>query len=163
MPDRERSTRRAARRRAQEAKAVRDQERARREEEIEAALTDYYEATGRVNQRMDAARRRADAALRTAEQASGGDTAAARDAIARLRALLSVPEIAVLCGLTQRAVRDLLPPGDGQPGEPADGDQETPAPERGAPAVPQASCPSAGSVPVVRPSSHDADTGRSGQ
>jgi hypothetical protein len=123
MPDRERSTRRAARRRAQQAKAVRDQERAHREEEIEAALTDYYEAAGRVNQRMDAARRRADAVVRTAEQSSADDTAAARDAISRLRALLPVPEIAVLCGLTQRAVRDMLPASAESPDEPDDGEE----------------------------------------
>lgn len=108
MSHRESASRRSARRRAQQARAERDHAHARREEQLEALLTDFLEATARVTQRLDAASRRAERIMQSAEDATAGDRVAARDAVRQLHGLITVGEIAKLCGLTQRAVRQML-------------------------------------------------------
>jgi methylphosphotriester-DNA--protein-cysteine methyltransferase len=117
MPQRESASRRSARRKAQRVRADRDHAHARREEQIEAALTDYLAAEERIQAAMEAAHRRASHIISAASEATASDKAAARDAVRRLHDLLPVAEAAELCGLTQRAVRDLLaddPPEKGE-------------------------------------------------
>jgi len=103
------SSRAAALRAAQQAKAERDAERALREQQVEAALTDFYEATARVVRIRDEARRKADGLVAAAEQACGDPVAQAREAVCRLRELTgSTTEVARLCGLGVAAVREML-------------------------------------------------------
>jgi len=124
-----RGTRRAeALRRAQEAKARRDIERAEREAFIEAALADYYQATAETERIRDTARRRADTLIAAGEQTAAESVAAARDAVRRLRDLLGGnAEVAQLCGITPAMVRTILatapePPGvAAPPGAPEEG------------------------------------------
>ena len=105
------SARAAALRRAQQAKADRDAERALRERQIEIALADYFEATARAERIRAEARRKADAVLGDAERAADEPLQAARAAVRRLRELLGgTTEVAALCGLTASAVRDMLAP-----------------------------------------------------
>jgi hypothetical protein len=86
MARRRGSSRAAALRRAQEAKAERDAERIRSN-----------------------ARHKAEATLAEAEQAAANPMAAARDAIRRLRDLVGGnAEVAALCGTTTAAVREML-------------------------------------------------------
>lgn len=108
MSHRESASRRSARRRAQQARADRDHAHARKEEQIEALLTDFLEATARVTQKLDSASRRADRIMQSAEEATVSDRVAARDAVRQLHELITVGEIAKLCGLTQRVVRHML-------------------------------------------------------
>lgn len=105
-----RGTRRAeALRRAQEAKAQRDAERAEREALIEAALADYYQATAEAERIRDAARVKADAVVAAGERSAADSVAAARDAVRRLRELLGGnAEVAQLCGITIATVRAYL-------------------------------------------------------
>ena len=126
MPSRESATRRSARRKAQRVRADRDHAHARREEAIEAALTDYLEATARIDRAMEAAHLRASRIITTADDAVAEDKQAARDAVRRLHALLGIAEIAVLCDLTQRAVRDMV--ADTEADTPGDGPHEPPRP-----------------------------------
>jgi hypothetical protein len=120
------SRRSAALRRAQEAKAGRDSAAAAREQQIEAALADYFEALLEADRVREDARRKADAAISAAEQAVAAPMAAARDAVRRLRELTgSTAEVATLCGLSVAAAREVLaspngPAGD-VPHEPAGG------------------------------------------
>jgi hypothetical protein len=110
------SRRAAALRRAQEAKAARDSAAALREQRIESALADYFEAVGRAEQIRADAQAKADSLLGTAEQAASEPQAVARDAVRRLRELTgSNAEVASLCGITVSSVREMLT----QPAEPA--------------------------------------------
>jgi len=103
------SARAAALRRAQQAKAARDAARLSREKDIEAALADYFEATGQAERIQAEAQRKADRLLADAAAAAQAPQQAARAAIRRLRALLdSAAEVASLCGLTVTEVRALL-------------------------------------------------------
>lgn len=109
MTRRTSTSRAAAQRRAQEAKAARDAKNSRREDQIEAALADYYLATSQVDQIKAAARRKADRELAEAERATAAPTALAEDAVRRLRGLLGGnAEVAALCGISSAAVRDML-------------------------------------------------------
>jgi len=103
------SSRAAALRAAQQAKAERDAERALREQQVEAALTDFYEATARVVRIRDEAHRKAEGLIAAAEQACGDPAGQAREAVRRLRELIgSTTEVARLCGLSVAAVREML-------------------------------------------------------
>ena len=109
MARRRGSSRAAALRRAQEAKAERDAERMRREAQLEAALADYYQATAEAERIRSNARHKAEATLTEAEQAAAKPVAAARDAVHRLRDLVGGnAEVAALCGITTAAVREIL-------------------------------------------------------
>jgi hypothetical protein len=80
-----------------------------REQQVEAALADYFEACGEAERVRVDARRKADAMLDSAEQAAAVPASAARDAARRLRELTgSNAEVAGLCGLTVAAVREML-------------------------------------------------------
>jgi len=103
------SARSAAERQAQEAKADWDAERARRDAQVQAALTDYYQATAHAEQIRATARRKADSITDDAERAAAVPVGAARDAVRRLRDLLGgITEVATLCGLSVNAVREIL-------------------------------------------------------
>lgn len=94
---------------AKKAKSARDNERARHESLIEAALADYYEATAKADRIRAAARRKADTIIESAEQNAADSVAAARDAVRRLRELLGGnAEVAQLCGITPAKVREYL-------------------------------------------------------
>jgi hypothetical protein len=100
---------------AQQAKASRDAAGALREQQIEAALADYFEAVSQADRVRADARRKADLLLDGAEQAVAEPLVAACDAVRRLRELTgSSSEVASLLGITVAAVRDLL----AQPAEP---------------------------------------------
>ena len=103
------STRVTALRRAQQAKAGRDAERALRERQIEIALADYFEAVATADEVRADARRKADGLIEAAGQAAAAPEATAREAVRRLRELTSSHgEVAVLCGITIAAVREML-------------------------------------------------------
>ncbi len=103
------SSRAAALRRAQQAKAGRDAERVLRERQIEIALADYFEAVGTAERLRADAQRRADGIVAAAEEAAAEPEAAARAAVRRLRELTgSHGEVAALCGITIAVVRDML-------------------------------------------------------
>src|ERR1700722_16720978 len=103
------STRAAALRRAQEAKAARDAAQLSREKDIEAALADYFEAISRTEQIRAEARQKSEHLLADAELAAQGPLQAAGSAVHRLRELLgSATEVASLCGITASEVRALL-------------------------------------------------------
>lgn len=103
------TSRAAAVRRAQQAKAERDAERALRERQIEIALADYFQARAAADRIRADALHRADAAVAAGEQAAGEPEAAARDAIRQLRELTgTIGETAALAGITTGAVRELL-------------------------------------------------------
>jgi molecular chaperone GrpE (heat shock protein) len=109
MARRRGSSRAAALRRAQEAKADRDAERMRREAQIEAALADYYQATAEAERIRSNAQHKAEATLAEAEQAVARPVAAARDAVQRLRDLVGGnAEVAALCGISAATVREML-------------------------------------------------------
>lgn len=110
MTKRQRPGRGAAARQAHEAKQSRRSVLAEREARIESALTDYFDATMRAEQIRDIARRKASALADDAERVAEREMEAARDAVRRLRGLLSVQEVAELCGISQWAVRDMLAP-----------------------------------------------------
>jgi len=119
------SARATALRRAQEAKAERDAERALRERQIEIGLADYYETTARAERIRAEANRRAEGILGDAERTVAEPLKAARDAVCRLRELLGgVTEVAALCGLTVSTVREMLATDAGSPaGEAVTGDE----------------------------------------
>jgi hypothetical protein len=101
-------------RRAHEAKSQRDLERRLLEQRIEAALADYYQATGEAGRIRAAAQRKADGITAAAEQSAAGSVTAARDAVRRLRDLLGGnAEVAELCGITPAKVREYLAGGAG--------------------------------------------------
>jgi hypothetical protein len=103
------TARSAATRQAMEAKAGWDAERARHDAQVEAALTQYYQATAQTERIREAARRKADSVTEAAQRAAAAPDAAARDAVRRLRDLLGGnAEAAALCGLTPGAVRHIL-------------------------------------------------------
>lgn len=96
-------------RQAQEAKARRDAERLRRERRIEAALADFYEATGTAEQIRAAAQRKAARVVEEGETAARESDAAACKAVRELRALVETnAEVADLCGVAASAVRAML-------------------------------------------------------
>lgn len=114
------TARSTAMRLALEAKAGWDAERARHDAQVQAALTDYYQATAQAERIRVTAQRKADSITRAAEQAAAAPVAKARYAVRRLRELLGGnAEVAALCGLTQSAVRDML-----ATSEPASGDDD---------------------------------------
>jgi molecular chaperone GrpE (heat shock protein) len=120
MARRRGSSRAAALRRAQGAKAERDAERMCREAQIEATLADYYQATAEAERIRSNAQHKAEATLAEAEQAAAKPVAAARDAVQRLRNLVGGnAEVAALCGISTATVREMLAavhgtgPGDG--------------------------------------------------
>ena len=123
------SARAAALRRAQQAKAGRDAERVLRERQIEIALADWFEATARAERIVDEARRKAAAVIEAGEHAAAEPAGEAREAVRRLRELTgSNGEVAVLCGISVAAVRELLAPPvspAGPPPEPAQARQGT--------------------------------------
>jgi hypothetical protein len=128
MTRRKTAARAAAQRRAQEAKAARDAENSRREDQIEAALADYYLATSQAEQIRTAARQKADRELAEAERATAAPTMTARNAVRRLRRLLGGnAEVAALCGLSSAAVREMLSSADGG-AEPEARPSDLPAP-----------------------------------
>lgn len=103
------SVRAAAIRRAQEAKQERDARRLVRERQIEAALADFYEQTGRAEQVRGQAQERAARIVAEAEQEAAGLMATAASSVALLEAL-GEPRavIAELTGLSLAEVRELL-------------------------------------------------------
>jgi predicted ArsR family transcriptional regulator len=116
------SARAAALRRAQQAKAARDAARLSHEKDIEAALADYFQATGHAGQLRTDARQKADRLLADAEQAAQAPRQAARSALHRLRELVgNATEVASLCGITTSEVRSLLA-ADPAPHQAASGD-----------------------------------------
>jgi hypothetical protein len=103
------SSRAAAARRAQAAKAQRDHERRERETRIEAALTDYYQAVAAADRIRSAAARKAEQLAADADRAAAEPDSAARDAVRRLKDLLGgSAEVARLCGISTATVRELL-------------------------------------------------------
>jgi hypothetical protein len=142
MAERGPGARAVARRAARQAKAERDAARLERETMIEAALTDYYQATAQAEQIRAAARRKADGHIAEAERAAAVPVAAARDAVQRLRDLLGGnAEVAALCGISAAAVREILAAGrdtalartgnrEGQMDEDAQPGEHTPGPGR---------------------------------
>jgi len=109
MARRGHSSRAAALRRAQEAKAERDAQRFEHEAQIEAALADYYQATAEAERIRSAARRKADGLTAEAERAAAAPLAAAREAVRRLRDLVGgSAEVAQLCGIPVTVVREIL-------------------------------------------------------
>ncbi|MFJ2864928.1 hypothetical protein [Kitasatospora sp. NPDC087314] len=117
------ASRASAVRAAQQAKAARDAERLRRERQVESALIDFYEQTGRAEHLRVAARSRAEKILADAEVAAVEPERRAREAVAAL-ADLGEPrdQIAELTGLSLTDVRTVLaevsgagrPRGDGR-------------------------------------------------
>jgi hypothetical protein len=80
-----------------------------RERQIEIALADYFEATATAERLRADARHKAGSIVQGAEAAAAGPETAAREAVRRLRELTgSHGEVAVLCGITVSAVRDML-------------------------------------------------------
>ena len=106
----------------------------RKEETLEGFLTDYLDAMGRIARTLDAARQRCDRIMRRAEDATADDQEAAREAVKSLHSLISVAEIADLCGLSHRDVRHLLAVGQDDSSSP---------------------CPSAGSADETAPDGPD--------
>lgn len=103
------TARSAAARRAMAAKSGWDAERARHDQQVAAALTDYYAATSRAERIRTAARRKAATITAAAERQAAPPVADARAAVRRLRDLLGGnAEVAELCGLSAAAVRDIL-------------------------------------------------------
>jgi hypothetical protein len=118
MTRRRTSTRAAAIRRAQQAKAQRDADRLAHEKEIEAALADYFEATSQAAAIHTEARRKADKILADAETATKSAETTSREAARRLRTLTgSLTEVAGLCGLSPAAARALLREDNSQPAD----------------------------------------------
>lgn len=103
------SARAAALRRAQQAKAAHDAAQLSREKNIEAALADYFQATGHADQIRTDARQKTDRLLTDADLAAQAPRQAARSALHRLRELLgNTAEVASLCGITTSEVRSML-------------------------------------------------------
>jgi hypothetical protein len=83
--------------------------RQRHEQQIEAALADYYQATAAAERIRAAARRKADSITAATEQSAAQPVAAACDAVCRLRDLLGGnAEVAELCDITAAKVRELV-------------------------------------------------------
>jgi hypothetical protein len=102
-------SRAAAVRTAQEAKARRDAERRRREQDVEAALADFYESTARAAALREQARVRAERMVEQAELAATEPERAAHAAVVRMHELgESREQIADLTGLRLVEVRALL-------------------------------------------------------
>lgn len=102
-------SRAAAVRTAQEAKARRDAERRRREQDVESALADFYEATARAEALREQARLRAERMIEQAELAAAEPERAGHAAVVRLSELgESREQIADLTGLRLVEVRALL-------------------------------------------------------
>jgi predicted transcriptional regulator len=106
MGQRTTAKRAAALRQARVAKAARDAERLAREQRIEQALTDFYEATGIAEQIRADAHHRANKVLTEADARAQQADADARGAVRTLRQLGQTnADIAELCGITVAAVR----------------------------------------------------------
>lgn len=113
-------------RRAHEAKSQRDAERQHHEQQIEAALADYYQAAAETERIRDAARHRADTITAAAEQSAASSLAATRDAVRRLHDLLGGnAEVAELCGITAAKVREYLSAATDHETGGGDGNEET--------------------------------------
>lgn len=103
------ASRASAARTAQQAKAARDAERLRRERQVESALTDYYEQTGRAEQLRASASTRAAKILADAETAAQEPERLANLAVVRLHDLGEPrDQIAELTGLMLAEVRAVL-------------------------------------------------------
>lgn len=106
MSQRTTSNRAAAVRRAREAKAARDAERLLREQQIEQALVDFYEAVGAAEKIRQDAQRRAERILADAEDGARQADSAAGRAVRTLRGLEQTnAEISELCGISIAIVR----------------------------------------------------------
>jgi predicted ArsR family transcriptional regulator len=113
MGRRSTAVRAAAIRQARQATAHRDAERLRREQRIESALADYFEATSRAELVRADARERAARIIEQAAAAAAAPDGAARAAVRALRALTSSnAEVADLCGVSIGVVRAMVA-GDG--------------------------------------------------
>ncbi|MEY9846080.1 hypothetical protein ABH940_003165 [Streptacidiphilus sp. BW17] len=103
------ASRASAARAAQQAKAARDAERLRRERQVESALTDFYEQTGRADQLRESASARAAKVVADAEAAAKEPERLAKLAVVRLQDLGEPrDQIAELTGLTLAEVRAVL-------------------------------------------------------
>jgi hypothetical protein len=103
------ASRATAVRAAQQAKAQRDARRLQRERQVESALADYYEQTGRAEQLRANARARAEKVLADAETAAAEPERRAREAVGMLRDLGEPrDQIAELTGLALAEVRAVL-------------------------------------------------------
>jgi hypothetical protein len=112
-------SRAAAVRAAQDAKARRDAERLRREQMVDGALADFYEATAKAEALREQARVRAEQLVEQAELAAAEPERAARAAVLRLHGLGETREqIADLTGLRLVEVRAMLAESAAEP-EPA--------------------------------------------
>ncbi|WP_405018079.1 hypothetical protein OHV05_14850 [Kitasatospora sp. NBC_00070] len=137
-------SRASAARTAQQAKAARDAQRLRRERQVESALTDFYEQTGRAEQLRASASARAAKIVADAETAAAEPERRAREAIEALHNLDEPrDQIAELTGLSLADVRAILAgfAGTGKP---------------------QAGGRSVGVEPVVEPVPVDATAGSGG-
>ncbi|WP_148089446.1 hypothetical protein [Kitasatospora cineracea] len=103
------ASRASAVRAAQQAKAARDAVRLKRERQVESALADFYEQTGRAEHLRATARARAEKILAEAETAALEPERLAREAVGKL-ADLGEPrdQIAELTGLSLPEVRTVL-------------------------------------------------------
>ncbi|MFG1879518.1 hypothetical protein ACGFIV_32260 [Sphaerisporangium sp. NPDC049003] len=123
MGQRTTSRRAAALRKAREAKAARDTERLTRERQIEAALADFFEFSGRAEQIRQEAGHRAKKILDYAEREARQADIEAGEAVRALRKLDQTnAEIAELCGLSVPVVRAMANsiPGDDPGDDPGD-------------------------------------------
>ena len=145
------SARAAALRRAQQAKATRDAARLRREKDIEAALADYFEATGQAERIRPEARRKADRLLADAELAAEAPRQAASAAVHRLRELVGTRHRS---GVVVRDQRRRGPGHARQAGPPAPGrhaDAAEPSPAERIGGDPAHRQPTTGPVPASPP------------
>ncbi|WP_157882265.1 hypothetical protein [Streptomyces rubellomurinus] len=141
------ASRASAVRAAQKAKAARDAERLRREKQVEAALTDFYEQTGRAEQLRASASARAAKVLADAEAAAVEPERRAREAVVALHGLGEPrDQIAELTGLALGDVRTILAESAGS-AAPRDGGRGA-GPEVAAGAGPAGSAVGSGSAVV---------------
>jgi hypothetical protein len=158
MPRRGTSARAAALRRAQQAKAARDAGRLRHEQDIEAALADYFEAIEQAGRIRAEAGRKADHLLADGEQAAEPREQAARSAVRRLRDLTgSAAEVAALCGITASEVRAML--ADRPPDPDPDADTAVPG---GPPSAPVGHAAHGTAEPSAEPVTPDSDVSGGG-
>ncbi|MFI5527073.1 hypothetical protein ACIA8O_00800 [Kitasatospora sp. NPDC051853] len=128
------ASRASAARAAQQAKAARDAERLRRERQVESALTDFYEQTGRAEQLRAAASARAAKVLADAEAAAQEPERLAKLAVVTLQDLGEPrDQIAELTGLSLVEVRTVLAEaaGGGKPRRDGRGAETTAVAEAG--------------------------------
>lgn len=109
MSGRDNSRTRQAVRRAREARAAREEALTEREEAIEAALVDYFRASGEADRIKQQAKAKADALVVEAARVAKVPWAEACAAVRRLRELVgNNAQVAELCGLRLGEVREML-------------------------------------------------------